>query len=55
MNEERRVSFRKSLESDGVVFAPLALDPLAALLAEKAGFRGVLLKRGRVGLPICGL
>ena len=49
MNEERRVSFRKSLESDGVVFAPLALDPLAALLAEKAGFRASYLSGGALG------
>jgi 2-methylisocitrate lyase-like PEP mutase family enzyme len=49
MNEERRVSFRQSLESDGVVFAPLALDPLAALLAEKAGFRASYLSGGALG------
>lgn len=49
MNEERRVSFRKSLESNGVVFAPLALDPLAALLAQKAGFQASYLSGGALG------
>ena len=34
MNEERRVSFRKSLESDGVVFAPLAHDLPELLVVE---------------------
>ena len=49
MNVERRVSFRKSLDSNDVVFAPLALDPLAALLAEKAGFQAAYLSGGALG------
>lgn len=49
MTASPRERFRSALSGPDVVFAPLALDPLNALIAEQAGFGAVYLSGGALG------
>ena len=46
---DARQRFRAGIESDDVVFAPLTLDPLNALLVEQMGFGAGYLSGGALG------
>lgn len=49
MTHQPRLRFRDALDGSDPVFAPLALDPLNALLIEEAGFAAGYLSGGALG------